>query len=93
MKCLAVLHTIHLCPVFRALACSTMQEPQANSTLFHMPGESRLVAIQQAATAWAGPEIFWMLCDLMDCPVSSKARLLFLETKLQLFVSACCSES
>lgn len=41
----------------------------------------------------AGVEMFWLLCDIMDCPVSSKARLLFLKTKLRLFVSACCSES
>lgn len=51
------------------------------------------MAIQQAATDRAGLEIFWLLCDFMDRPVSSKARLLFLKTKLQLFVSACCSES
>lgn len=43
------------------------------------------MAIQQAATEQAGLEIFWLLCDFMDRPVSSKARLLFLKTKLQLF--------
>lgn len=48
---------------------------------------------QQVATVQAGVEMFWLLCDIMDCPVSSKARLLFLKTKLRLFVSACCSES
>lgn len=46
-----------------------------------------------AATELAALEIFWLLCDFMDRPVSSKARLLFLKTKLQLFVCACCSES
>lgn len=46
-----------------------------------MPGEARPVAVQQAATEWAGLEIFWLLCDFMDCPLSSKARLLFSENK------------
>lgn len=80
--------------MLRALASSTIQESQGNSTmLLHTPGETRPVVIQQAATEGAGLEIFWLLCDFMDRPVSSKARLLFLKAKLQLFVSACCSES
>lgn len=56
----------------------------------------RCAAVLWASTELSGLEIFWLLCDFMDRPVSSKARLLFfffLKTKLQLFVSACCSES
>lgn len=48
---------------------------------------------RQVATEQAGVEMFWLLCDVTDCPVSSKARLPFLKTKLRLFLSACCSES